>query len=269
MSRLETMRIPLIAGRQFSDADTADTPRVVIVNEHLAGSFWPGESAVGKRFAFRTPEAPMELEVVGVARDSKIRTPGDQARPLVYGHWAQFTGRGYTVVARVESPAVALLIRDYVSEIDPVLPPAQPIEYAELVGLSLLPAKIATILATVFGVAGLLLVALGLYGLLAYSVAQRSHEIGVRMALGAHQASVRSMVVGDGLRLTVIGLGIGLLAAAGLGQLIRWMLFGLSPFDPITFISISVLLLTIATLACWLPARRAAATNPVNALRAE
>ncbi len=268
-SYLATMRIPLVAGRQFSDADTADTPKVVIVNEHLANTFWPGESAVGKRFAFRAANDPIDLEIVGVARDSKIRTPGDQARPLVYGHWEQFGGRGYTVVARVESPSVALMIRDYVSEIDPVLPPAQPIEYAELVGLSLLPAKIATILATVFGAAGLLLVALGLYGLLAYSVAQRSHEIGVRMALGAHQSSVRSMIVGDGLRLTVVGLGIGLLAAAGLGQLIRWMLFGLSPFDPVTFISIAVLLLTIAGLACWLPARRAAATNPVNALRAE
>jgi len=268
-SYLATMRIPLVAGRQFSDADTADTPRVVIVNEHLASAFWPGENAVGQRFAFRAADAPIELEVIGVARDSKIRTPGDEARPLVYGHWSQFDGRRYTVVARVESPAVALLIRDYISEIDPVLPPAQPIEYATLVGLSLLPAKIATILASVFGVAGLLLVALGLYGLLAYSVAQRSQEIGVRMALGARESTVRSMVVRDGLRLTVVGLGIGLLAAAGLGQFIRWMLFGLSPFDPVTFISIAALLLTIATIACWLPARRAAATNPVNALRAE
>jgi len=266
---LATMRIPLVAGRQFSDADTAETPAVVIVNEHLANTFWPGESAVGKRFAFRSEDDPIELEIVGVARDSKIRTPGDQARPLVYGHWAQFRDRSYTVVARVESPAVATMIRDYVSELDPVLPPAQPIEYTELVGISLLPTKFATVLATVFGAAGLLLVALGLYGLLAYSVAQRSHEIGVRLALGAHQASVRRMVVRDGLRLTVVGLGIGLLAAAGFGQLIRWMLFGLSPFDPVTFISIAALLLVIASLACWLPARRAAATNPVNALRAE
>ncbi len=266
---LATMRIPLVAGRQFSDADTEETPVVVIVNEHLASTFWPGEDAIGKRFALRTADDPIELEVVGVARNSKIRTPGDQDRPLIYGHWSQFDGRSYTVVARVESPAVALMIRDYVSELDPVLPPAQPIEYAELVGLSLLPAKIATILATVFGIAGLLLVALGLYGLLAYSVAQRSHEIGVRMALGARESSVRRMVVRDGLRLTLIGLVIGLLGAAGLGQLIRWMLFGLSPFDPVTFVSITALLLIIASIACWLPARRAAATNPVNALRAE
>jgi predicted permease len=266
---LATMRVPLVAGREFSAADTSEAPVVVIVNEYLARTFWPGESAVGQRLGIRTAGDPIEIEVVGVMADTKIRTPGDQARPLVYGHWEQFSGSGYTIVARTARPEVAATIRDKIRELDPVMPPATPIQYAEFVGLSLLPVRIAMILATVFGAAGLLLAALGLYGLLAFSVAQRSAELGVRMALGAPHGSVQRLVVRDGLRLTAVGLAVGLLAAGGLSQLLRWMLFGLSPLDPLTYGSIALLMLAIATLACWLPARRAAATDPVNVLRAE
>ncbi|NKB86717.1 MAG: FtsX-like permease family protein [Acidobacteria bacterium] len=265
---LQAMRIPLVAGRDLSTADTRDTPVVVLVNEHLARTFWPGESAVGQRIQFRgTP--PIDIEIVGVMADTKIRTPGDEPRPLMYGHWAQFPGAQFTVLARTGGGEVAAAVRDIVTELDPVMPPATPILYSEFVGLALLPMRIAMILATVFGAAGLLLASIGLYGLLAFSVVQRSAEIGIRVALGAHRTAVQGLVVREGLRLTLVGLVIGLAAAAGLGQLLGSLLFGLSPFDPLTFGSITVLMLTIAGFACWLPARRAAATDPVNVLRAE
>ena len=140
---------------------------------------------------------------------------------------------------------------------------------SQLAGLSMLPGRLAAVLVGAFGLVGILLAAIGLYGLLAFSVAQQSREIGVHLALGAEPRRVRRMIVMRGLRLTGAGLLVGLFGAAGVAQLLSNLLFGISPFDPATYLTIAAILMAVATVACWLPARRAAATDPVVALRAE
>jgi predicted permease len=264
----DTVRIPLLAGRDFSARDERGAPVVIVINETLAELAWPGESPIGKRLGFGGIEEPLDAEVIGLARDSKIRSAGDPPRFMVYSSWRQFQNQPTLLVRAATADAVAS-VRDRLRALDPALPPAFIVPYAELAGVSLLPGRVAATLAAAFGLIGTLLAAIGLYGLLAFAVAQRAREIGVRLALGAEPAGVRRLIVSHGLRVTAAGLLCGLLAAAGVAQLISGLLFGISPFDPVTYVGIAAILLAVATLACWLPARRAAATDPVVALRAE
>ncbi len=265
----DTVRIPLLAGRDFNSTDVDGAPVVVIINETLANFAWPGESPIGKHFGLGSITEPVDAEVVGLARDSKIRSASDPARMLVYTSWSQFGGRDPALLVRTSSDAAITTVRDRIRALDPALPPAFIVPYPELAGISMLPGRLAALLVGAFGLVGTLLAAIGLYGLLAFTVAQRSREIGVRLALGAEPRQVMKMVVTRGLRITAAGLVAGLFAAAGVAQLLSGLLFGISPFDPTTYLTIAAVLLTVATLACWLPARRAANTDPVVALRAE
>ncbi|MCH7824246.1 MAG: ABC transporter permease [Acidobacteria bacterium] len=264
----DTVRIPLLAGRDFDAGDVDGAPVVVIINETLANFAWPGESPIGKHFGLGSLTEPIDAEVVGLARDSKIRSASEPARMLVYTSWPQFGGDPALLV-RATNAAAITTVRDRIRALDPVLPPAFIVPYPELVGISMLPGRLAAVLVGAFGLVGILLAAIGLYGLLAFSVAQQSREIGVRLALGAEPRQVRRMVVMRGLRLTGAGLLVGLFGAAGVAQLLNSLLFGISPFDPATYLTIAGILMAVATVACWLPARRAAATDPVVALRAE
>ena len=264
----DTVRIPLLAGRDFNAGDVDGGPTVVIINETLANFAWPGESPIGKHFGLGSLTEPVDAEVVGLARDSKIRSASDPARMMVYTSGSQF-GRDPALLVRATNEAAITTVRDRVRALDPVLPPAFIVPYPELAGLSMLPGRLAAVLAGAFGLVGTLLAAMGLYGLLAFAVAQQSREIGVHLALGAEPAQMRRMIVMRGLRLTGVGLAVGLFAAAGVAQLLRSLLFGISPFDPTTYLTIAGILVVVATGACWLPARRAAATDPVVALRAE
>ena len=267
-SYFDTVRIPLLSGRDFGAGDVDGAPAVVIINETLANFAWPGEDPVGKHFGLGSATEPIDVEVVGLARDSKIRSANDPPRMMVYTSWTQFGG-DMTLLARISDPNVVAAVRERIRALDPALPPAFIVPYTELAGVSMLPGRLAAALTAAFGLFGTLLASIGLYGLLAFSVVQRSREIGIRLALGAEARQVRQLIVRRGLRLTGAGLLVGLIAAAGVAQLLSGLLFGISPFDPTTYLAIAGILAAVAALASWLPARRAAATDPVVALRAE
>jgi macrolide transport system ATP-binding/permease protein len=266
----ETMRVPLVAGRGFTEADRAGGPGVIIVNQAFARRFWPGQEALGKRVSVTAQEGPW-LEVIGVARDGKYVTLGEEPTPFFYLPLRQHPSARVTLVARTaDSPErVTAAVRGEIHALDPDLP----IESQETVeahlGFSLLPARIAGAVLGAFGLFGLLLASLGVYGVLAYAVSQRVREIGVRVALGARGADIVGLVLGEGMRLVAIGIGLGLVVALATARLIRGFLYGLSPLDPVTFAGVAGLFAAIAALASYLPALRAARLNPVDALRSE
>jgi predicted permease len=265
----ETMRVPLVAGRGFTEADRAGGPGVIIVNQAFARRFWPGQEALGKRVSVTAQEGPW-LEVIGVARDGKYVTLGEEPTPFFYLPLRQHPSARVTLVARTaDSPERVAAVRGEIHALDPDLP----IESQETVeahlGFSLLPARIAGAVLGAFGLFGLLLASLGVYGVLAYAVSQRVREIGVRVALGARGADIVGLVLGEGMRLVAIGIGLGLVVALATARLIRGFLYGLSPLDPVTFAGVAGLFAAIAALASYLPALRAARLNPVDALRSE
>jgi predicted permease len=268
---LPTMEIPIVRGRNFSEADRRGAPGVAIVNETVARRAWPNESAVGKRISFGSFTDGTDTEIIGVAADAKYRSLSDQDRNMVYVPAAQDPRTGYTVVARIEGEhgVTTTTLRDLVRDLEPELPLTLNTSYTQIMGLSLLPNRAATMFASLFGLAGTLLASVGLYGVLAYTVVARTREIGIRIALGAEHYTVRRLVLGDGLRLAGIGLLIGGVAAAGLTRLMRGLLYGVSPTDPLTFATIAAALISIATVASYFPARRATRTDPVKALRSE
>lgn len=266
----ETFRIPVVGGRGFAEADRRDAVRVAIVNETFARRNWPDESPLGKRIRLGALEDE-ELEIVGIARDAKYRTLTEDPRALVYVPHEQWPSLSLVVLMRVERPGVNMAgqLRQVVRDLDDALPIDANLAYRELMGIAMLPSRAAALFTTVFGAVGLLLAALGLYGLLAFAVTRRTREIGVRMALGARRGAVRALVIRNGVKLVGIGLAIGFLLAGAVMRLVRGLLFGLSPTDPITFVGIAALLVAVAVAAAFLPAWRATRIDPVEALRAE
>jgi predicted permease len=265
----ETLRIPLIQGRTFTPADRAGAPEVVIINETVARQAWPGEDPVGKHMNFGSGTGGIEMEVVGVVRTGKYRTVGEEDRLMVYRPYAQDPQRAMAVMVRLEgnTTSFARTMRNLIASLDPALPADFNTSYREIMGIALLPNQAVAGLATLFGVLGLLLACVGLYGVLAFSVAQRTREIGIRMALGAGSSQVRAMILGHGARLAGIGLAIGFAVAAGVTRLLQGLLFGVSPTDPIAFVGIGALLMCVALAAAAVPAVRATRTNAVDALR--
>jgi predicted permease len=265
----DTMRIPILRGRAFNDRDTPESPMVAVVNETLVERFWPGDDPVGKRIRIEGEEN--DYQVVGVARDGKYRTLGESPRPFVYRALRQGGTRDRTVLVRTSGDTQAILaaLRSEIRQLDEKLPVVSLHTLEEATGVSLLLPRAGAALFGLFGVLGLVLAAVGLYGVLAYTVSQRTHEIGIRMALGAQQDNILKLVIGRGLRLTLIGLVVGLSAAAALTRTISVLLYGISPTDTATFGAVSVILLAVAITACFVPAWRAAHVDPVVALRHE
>ncbi|UCC71641.1 MAG: ABC transporter permease [Gemmatimonadota bacterium] len=263
----ETMRIGIVAGRAFDEGDREGSAPVLIVNQTAARQFWAAEGAVGKLILWG--ETP--YEVVGVASDGKYRSIGDAPRPMVYLALAQRHASEVSLVARTVpgAPRIDRPVREIALELDPDLPVQTNAPYAQIIGLSLLPNRVAALMTLGFGALGLLLAAVGLFGVLSYGVSQRTREIGIRIALGASVRDVNALVMGQGLRLTGTGLVIGCLAAFGAAQLIRGLLFGVSPADPVAFGSIALVFAAVGLLASYLPARRATRTDPLTALRQE
>ncbi|MEZ4588119.1 MAG: ABC transporter permease [Gemmatimonadales bacterium] len=270
-SYFETIGIALVAGRGFAESDVAGGPPVVVVNEAIARTLWPGESAVGKTLLYGSfrPERATPVEVVGVVRDSKYRSIGEEPRFMLFQTSAQEPRGATAFLIRHAAPDVVRAARDVIRRLDPGLPFTSDWSYQQVIGLSLLPTRIAATLASAFGAVGLLLAMVGLYGAVAFAVGVRLKEYGVRMALGASRSDVRREVLRDGLRPTAIGLAIGGVAAVGAGQLIRGFLFGLSPLDPVAFGAIALLLGGAAVVACLVPSRRASRTDPMEVLRHE
>lgn len=266
-----TMNIPIQRGRDFEEQDRSGSPEVVILNQTLATKLWPGQDPLGKRVSFESTTFEKPREVVGVVADSKSRSLGGDIEPTIYLPFAQSPSASvfFVVQAQPGTTSPADLMRQVIHEFDPALPLLHNGTLLSIIGISLLPNRIAAVVAGLLGGVGLLLSAVGLYGLLAYAVSRRRKEIGIRMALGAAPGDVRKLIFGEGLRLTVMGLAIGFGLALVATRLLRAMLFGVSPLDPYTFAAIATLLGITALVACAMPVRRATHTDPMEALRNE
>ena len=262
---LRTLGIGLIGGRDFSERDTPDSPRVAIINETMARRYWNGRTAIGGRV--RVGEET--LEVVGVARDGKYGTLTESSRAFMYLPVQQWY-RPDTVLTLKTSgdPAsAALAVQRVVRKLDPNLPVFEIRTIAEHLEFALFVQRMAASLLGVFGVLALFLSTIGLYGVVAGTVAQRTPEIGMRMALGASRSDIFSLVLKQGLGVTLVGAAIGVVGAAGLTQLFKSQLVGVSATDPISFVGTTALLVFVAIVALYLPARRAAGIDPLEALR--
>jgi putative ABC transport system permease protein len=266
-----TLQIPILKGRAFTEQDKAGAPLVVIVNETLARKYWPGQDAVGKRIRFSAPldRAPW-MEVVGVIRDVKHELTLE-VTPEYYLPYAQDVWRGMVVVARttVEPASLAGSLRQDVWAMDKDQPVFDVRSMNEVRAISVGLQKFNSMMIGIFAMVALLLAAIGIYGVMAFAVTQRTREIGIRMALGARRADVLKLVILHGMKLAVFGLVIGLVASWALTRFISTLLYGVEPTDPLTFSAVSGCLLAAALLACYLPARRATKVDPLEALRYE
>jgi predicted permease len=259
------LRIPLLRGRVFDDRDRAGAQPVAIVNETFARLAWPGQDPVGQLLQGRTGRP---LLVIGLVRDTKYRTIGEEANPFVYISAAQTNEPIMRLLIRARAASLLPQVRALVAEMNPNLP-MEASTLTDLTSVVLLPHRLATWLAGFVAIVGAFLAAIGIYGLAAYNVTQRTREIGVRVALGALRAQVVRLIVGGTARPIVVGAAVGLLGASFLTNLLAGMLYGVQPLDPISFIGGMMILTTVAGLASVIPARRAASINPVDALRAE
>jgi predicted permease len=267
-----TMGITLLAGRDFTDSDTADGPKVTIVDERLARHYWPNESAVGKRVRFGPPEdnEPWHT-IVGVVRSVRHQRMQEDTRESVYLPHQQIPISDLTVVARttLDPHDVTAAMRNEVKQLDRDQPVSEIATMEEVVAESIWQPRLYATLFAVFGGGALILALIGIYGVMAFLVQTRTHEIGVRMALGATARDVFKLIVGRGMKLTIVGVVIGIAGAIAFTRLMHSLLFNTSATDPFVFIGISVLLSVAAFLACYIPARRAARVDPLIALRYE
>ena len=267
-----TMRIPQLAGRDFTDADRDESPPVAIVSEAVVRLLYPGEDPIGKRLQVnaRGPKG-QQVEIVGVVSDIKMGSLDAETQPAVYLPHSQLSIGMLTFVLRTSVPprSVATALGGVVRAIDPEVPLADVKPMTEVVDATLARPRTVSVLLTAFALIALVLAAVGVYGVLSYSVSQRTREIGVRMALGATAQSVFRMVVGQAIRLVSLGVAVGVLAAAGLTRLLESLLFQTAPLDPVTFAATALVLILVATFASIVPARRGTRITPLEALRAE
>jgi hypothetical protein len=266
-----TIKMPIAEGRAFIDADRAGAPWVAIVNETFARQAWPGQSAIGRTVMQNTGDnEDRALQIVGVARDAKYRFISSNNAPFIYVPMAQQPIPVLEFYVRhAPGRQVAQEIRTAMAQVEANVPLIMLQSFDDAAAIGLLPQKLAAWIAGSVGTIGIFLAALGLYGLMAFLVAQRTREIAIRMALGASNAEMRAMVLKQAGRLGAIGGLIGLVLAAGIGMLAQALLVGVPPIDPISFGGTALLFVIVLAIAAWTPANRAAATDPATALRAE
>jgi len=265
-----TMGIALLRGRVISEQDQAGSPPVAVINQALARRGWPGEDPVGKRIRYGANFAAV-VTIVGVVEDTKGQNETDLFEPEAYLAHRQSPFRNMRIVMRMNSEPhdMASAVRHAVLAIDKGQAVASVQSMQQMMAQGRAPQAIVGQITIFFAVLSLFLAALGIYGVMAYSVSARKREFGIRLALGAAGSDLASLVVGQGLKLALAGLAIGLAAAFAVTPLMKSILYQVSPTDAETFVSISVLLLAVALLACYLPARRASAVDPNLALRNE
>ena len=265
----DALRIPLVRGRLFTDADRKETARVAIINEAMAKKFWPNQEAIGKRFHFFGDTGL--LEVVGVARNSVVNAIGEVPPPLVYLPVTQDNALAATIQVQTTGKPEAVIagVRTQIQSLEPNLAITNVQTIGQIIDQGLWAPEMGAALLALFGALGLVLAAVGVYGVLAYSVTQQTREIGIRMAMGAERSHVLGLVVGQGLKLTGAGLALGILVALALTRQLSSLLFGVSVYDPWAYGSVVLILVFVALLACYIPARRATRVDPLVALRYE
>lgn len=263
----DALRMPIVAGRPFTNTDDMHSARVAVVNETLARRLAPNGDALGRRFHLNKTD----VTVIGVARDAKYAAFDETTPAMVFSPLGQVWQSNQTLLMRFAGSEadLARALRDAMRAVDAAVPAPSPMSLERASDITVLPQRIAVIVTGVLGGVGLLLAALGLYGVIAYSVTRRTREMGVRMALGARGSDVLTMVIHEGARLAGIGILIGLALAAAATRVIAKLLIDVSALDPWTFGATSLLLLVIALVAAYIPARRAALSNPMSALRAD
>jgi putative ABC transport system permease protein len=260
-----------VSGRTFGAGDREDSPPVAIVSTALARKFWPGENPIGRHLRFDdTPKEPW-FTIVGVAGDVRQLGLSHEPPPLLYLPYEQFALPFTNVFVRSTLPtnAVASLLRTQLTSIDPDLPLVDVMTLQSVMDRSVDDPRFRTILIGLFALLALVLAAVGVYGLISYSVTQRTREIGIRVALGAQPRQVLTPVIREGVVLAALGIAIGLAGALALTRLLASFLFGIGATDPLTFVIVSVLLIVAALLASYIPSRRALRVDPLIALRAE
>lgn len=269
---VQTMQIPLLRGRELSQRDSASAPKVMLINQTMADKFWPGQDPVGSRVTMLDWGPPLTGQVVGVVGDVKPKGPQEPVDSMIYWPYPQFPSLfNYLVVRTTTGDSLTVVpgIKAQVRAVDPDQPVSQIRTMEQVLGEALARRKFSLALIAIFAGLSVLLAAIGIAGVMAFLVAQRTQEMGIRMALGAQRRDVFGLVLRQGLRMTLLGLLIGLAAAFGLTRLLSGMLYGVEPGDPLTFALVSALLAAVALLACWLPARSATRVDPMVALRYE
>jgi predicted permease len=267
-----TMRVSLVYGRTFTESDNDASAPVAIINQTMAKRFWPGADPIGKRFSTTGESGPF-LEVIGVAGDGKYQTIAEDAQSYFYVPLAQNYNSSEVLQIRASASLDSLgtQIQHAIAELDPTMPILDMESMQEsLAGATgFFMFRLGAFFAAAAGLTGMILAVVGVYGVVSYSVTRRTREIGVRIALGANRWQILTLVVGQGLRLVFGGLAIGWVSAWGLGLLMRHLLVGITPNDPVVYVGVSILLASVAVLASGVPARRAAAVDPMVALRQE
>jgi putative ABC transport system permease protein len=268
----KTLKARMIAGREFTDRDTARSPRVAIINDALARQYFPDTNPLGKQISFNHLGTRLKLEIVGIVSNIKQEELHQPARPQIYAPFEQVPWLSASMVVR-PSGANALAIREAVQkaiwDVDPNQSASKGEPLEETLASMIAEPRLYTVLLGSIATLALVLAVVGVYGVISYSVAQQTHEIGIRMALGARAGDVLRMIIKRGMLLVLIGIGIGLGGAFAVTRVMQRLLFGVSVTDAPTFVGVSLLLAGVALVACLIPARRATKVDPMVALRYE
>ena len=262
--------IPLLRGRLFNEFDTDTAPQVAVVNEAFAHTYWPNADAIGKRFKSTRPDSPW-ITVVGVIANARTQSLAQTDLPQLYLNVYQNPAKHLAIFlrGRLDPAAMPDHVRKQVQAVDPTLPVFGPQTLNETVSESLAQRRFSMEMVASFALTALLLAGLGIYGVISYMVSERTHEIGIRLALGAQKENIMRMVVRQGLKLAITGAAVGLVGALIVSQLMAGLLYGVRPTDPLTFASVALLLVGVALFACYVPGRRAIRVDPMVALRHE
>ena len=268
----ETLQIPVVRGRAFREGDDGSALAVAIINEAMAARFWPGQDPIGQRFHSARPDGPL-WQVVGVAKNSKYLALSEAPTPYYYTPLAQkdYSLRVLQVRSTVPPEQLAPVLEREIHALDPDVPLADVMSLRQSLNgfAGFLIYRIGALQASAMGFLGLLLSIIGVYGVVSYGAAQRTHEIGIRMALGALPSDIRRLVLRQGLKLIVAGLGAGIAIAIVLSRMTTRVVLLVSASDPLTYVGVTLILAAIALCACYIPARRAMRLDPLNALRHE